>query len=215
MAVVDFLCLANSRKHGGRCLAGIDLATGRWLRPVSSRSTTGALSLMQSVVDGEVIEVFDRVNLEIEEVPTSPAQPENVRFVGFVGSAKRQGPNGSWEYAHILEELKGVSPRFTSVIEGSRSDRISASSVSHPSRLGSLDLVDAEKVTFYKKGDGSWRCNFVARETSLNLSVTDDRQGAEQSIIRHTGAWTFVLSLGEPFRGFHYKLIATCIPTLT
>ncbi len=29
------VCLANSWKHKERCIAGIDLATGRWVRPVT------------------------------------------------------------------------------------------------------------------------------------------------------------------------------------
>jgi len=28
------VCLANSRKNGKRCIAGIDLDTGNWVRPV-------------------------------------------------------------------------------------------------------------------------------------------------------------------------------------
>jgi hypothetical protein len=31
---VRILCLANSIREGGRCVAGIDYATGRWVRPV-------------------------------------------------------------------------------------------------------------------------------------------------------------------------------------
>ena len=33
---VDLLCLANSRKDGGRCIAGVRLDDGGWLRPVGS-----------------------------------------------------------------------------------------------------------------------------------------------------------------------------------
>ncbi|MGI6083637.1 MAG: dual OB domain-containing protein, partial [Limnochordia bacterium] len=27
--------MANSRKHGGRCVAGVVVDTGEWIRPVS------------------------------------------------------------------------------------------------------------------------------------------------------------------------------------
>lgn len=36
------VCLANSFKKGGRCVAGIDLETGRWMRPIG-RGDEGAI----------------------------------------------------------------------------------------------------------------------------------------------------------------------------
>ncbi|MHC4660685.1 MAG: dual OB domain-containing protein [Planctomycetota bacterium] len=35
--MADIIILANSRKSGDSCLAGIDTSTGRWVRPVSTR----------------------------------------------------------------------------------------------------------------------------------------------------------------------------------
>lgn len=36
MPAVDVLCLAFSMKHGGRCVAGVRLDSGDWVRPVSA-----------------------------------------------------------------------------------------------------------------------------------------------------------------------------------
>lgn len=36
MAALDIICLANSRKHGGRCVAGLRTDGGGWLRPVGT-----------------------------------------------------------------------------------------------------------------------------------------------------------------------------------
>ncbi len=33
--MVQIICLANSWKYNGRCIAGIDVSTGKWVRPVS------------------------------------------------------------------------------------------------------------------------------------------------------------------------------------
>ncbi|HEX5505363.1 MAG TPA: hypothetical protein VFW96_22285, partial [Thermomicrobiales bacterium] len=33
--MTQIICLANSWKHGERCIAGIDQRTGRWIRPVT------------------------------------------------------------------------------------------------------------------------------------------------------------------------------------
>ena len=37
MAVVDLICLANSYKNGCRCIAGLRVDRGGWVRPVSGR----------------------------------------------------------------------------------------------------------------------------------------------------------------------------------
>ncbi|EDZ93159.1 hypothetical protein AmaxDRAFT_4043, partial [Limnospira maxima CS-328] len=29
------ICLANSRKNNDRCIAGIEISTGKWVRPVT------------------------------------------------------------------------------------------------------------------------------------------------------------------------------------
>lgn len=42
-STIRMICLANSRKIGGRCVAGIDVNTGEWVRPV--RDNGGALTL--------------------------------------------------------------------------------------------------------------------------------------------------------------------------
>ncbi|MFO0968577.1 MAG: hypothetical protein U0793_23720 [Gemmataceae bacterium] len=36
MPYVDLICLANSWKHGGRCVAGIKIDGSGWIRPVGS-----------------------------------------------------------------------------------------------------------------------------------------------------------------------------------
>ena len=46
---MEFLCLANSRKPPARCVAGLDLATGMWLRPVSDENN-GGLSVNQALI---------------------------------------------------------------------------------------------------------------------------------------------------------------------
>jgi hypothetical protein len=58
---VRVLCLANSVKLLGRCIAGIDLATGQWVRPVPHEG--GAYDLRdvryQDGLEMQVLDVFD------------------------------------------------------------------------------------------------------------------------------------------------------------
>lgn len=69
--------IANSRKHGGRCLAGVSLEDGRLVRPVSTHSG-GALSGTECGVGGRTPRLLEIVSFEHCGSAGDPAQPENV-----------------------------------------------------------------------------------------------------------------------------------------
>jgi ATP-dependent DNA helicase RecQ len=68
--VARIICLANSRKHGAHCVAGIDPETGRWIRPVSGLDD-GRLSREMRLVDGREPEL-----LEILRIPVAYKGPD-------------------------------------------------------------------------------------------------------------------------------------------
>ena len=50
-SLTEIVCLANSRKHGARCIAGIALSSGAWVRPVSDLDD-GRVERAMRLVDG-------------------------------------------------------------------------------------------------------------------------------------------------------------------
>jgi hypothetical protein len=81
MAYRRVLCLAFSRRDGGNCFAGIDLMTGKWIRPVIS-PTSGALSDPQCIAttpSGEyrVPALLDIVDVDFLGPSPKIGQPEN------------------------------------------------------------------------------------------------------------------------------------------
>jgi hypothetical protein len=79
MESLDFVCLANSRKHNGRCIAGITMA-GKWIRPVGPPD--GTLYPQQyTLSDGSEPSILDVIRLEAAPSP-EPHQPENWRISG-------------------------------------------------------------------------------------------------------------------------------------
>jgi len=75
------ICLGNSRKHGNRCIAGIDLADGCLVRPVSSLYD-GAISVDMQRVEGKAPKVLDVLEIPLTgNGPDYGFQPEN-RLVG-------------------------------------------------------------------------------------------------------------------------------------
>jgi hypothetical protein len=72
------VCLANSRKEQGRCLAGIDLDTKKWVRPVSKRYG-GTLTVNE--VTG--IQILDIIEIPLSDGgPDEGCQPENRIITG-------------------------------------------------------------------------------------------------------------------------------------
>lgn len=74
------IILTKSVKHGGFCVAGIEVGIGRWIRFISGdEKTDGALtSLDLTYEDGSICEVLDIVTVTyVREAPTEN-QPENI-----------------------------------------------------------------------------------------------------------------------------------------
>ncbi len=61
--MAQIVCLANSKKHGDRCIAGIETSTGKWIRPVSNLDD-GRVPINMCLVDGE-----EPLPLDILEIP--------------------------------------------------------------------------------------------------------------------------------------------------
>ncbi|MEX2447589.1 MAG: hypothetical protein WD404_02465 [Solirubrobacterales bacterium] len=107
MPVDEIVILTNSLKWGGRCVAGISLGSGRWVRPVSARPH-GELHPHQHRIDGRDAGIFDIVGFEHDGGTADPTQPENVR----VGGARwwRTGRMGRKDAARSLDTHRVEGP---------------------------------------------------------------------------------------------------------
>jgi len=60
----QIVCLANSYKHGGRCVAGISPSTGEWIR-LRGKAPDGALDVSESLLDdGIETQLLDLIQVE-------------------------------------------------------------------------------------------------------------------------------------------------------
>ena len=64
--MVQLVCLANSWKHGDRCIAGIDLKTGQWIRPVSNL-VDGRIPTQIRLIDGKEPALLDILDIPLEK----------------------------------------------------------------------------------------------------------------------------------------------------
>jgi hypothetical protein len=62
--MAQLICLANSWRPGGRCIAGIDCATGKWVRPVPPRGD--AIPEERTWLNGRCIRPLDIIEMQVE-----------------------------------------------------------------------------------------------------------------------------------------------------
>lgn len=77
MPFCEFICLANSRKHGGRCVAGIRTDGCGWIRLVTNRDDGALLPQHYTLCDGTEAQTLDLLRIEVIKPPPKPYQPEN------------------------------------------------------------------------------------------------------------------------------------------
>lgn len=77
MARFDVVCLANSRKHGGRCVAGLRTAGGGWVRFVSPLPDGTLTRFDYRIGDEDEARPMDVLSIGVARPRPQPNQPEN------------------------------------------------------------------------------------------------------------------------------------------
>ncbi|HEU4905132.1 MAG TPA: hypothetical protein VFT19_03320 [Solirubrobacterales bacterium] len=136
----EIIIMANSLKWGGRCVAGISVRSGAWVRPVSTRPH-GELYPFQYCIDGREAELFDVVGFEHEGSTGDPTQPENVQ----VGDSRwwRTGRVGREEAARALGSHRIEGP----VLLGNRGKALPEDEAERGVEA-SLALVEPGRIEF-------------------------------------------------------------------
>ena len=107
MPIRTLICLANSRKHGERCIAGIDPDSGEWVRPVSSLDD-GRIDKTMRLVEGREPRLLD-----VLRIPLAESGPD----FGFESENRSVMP-GAWSVAGRLapDELRPLCSRLPHVL---------------------------------------------------------------------------------------------------
>jgi len=209
------VCLANSRKYKGRCIAGKEISSGRWIRPVSE-DEFGALHPEHLVLkNGQISSILDVIKVPLKEEKREVYHPENKLI-----SDKRWEKYGGFQFED-LEKIKD-EPRSLWTNENPYKDRISLDYIKdHYGQIKySLFLIKPEdfkiKVKETDNGDMKVRSIFKYNDVVYNLSLTDpvleyiyEKKGKGEFPI---GDDVFLcISLGLPYEGCCYKLVASVI----
>lgn len=170
MTMTRIVILANSLKHGDRCLAGIDLDTGKWVRPVT-RLDDGRVPEKDMRRAGHV-----PVLLDILEIPLDATGPD----FGFECENRSIAP-GPWHCAGRLSPadiMKYVElPRYvlhnrdrsvspTMLRQKPFEERITLQLI----RVETFKVRDAQTIAWEKR---QWRGTITSDGRSFEVGITD------------------------------------------
>lgn len=208
-----FVCLANSFKEGGRCVAGIEMngnncilidGKPKWIRPVFQTSEHGQVPAY--LVNH--INLLDIVEIDIiKEVPDG-YQSENVQF--DTNSIKVIG-------TFPLKDLSNLCEKPTSLIFGNTDKSVSIIDIALQNN--SLILINTlnytiNEVTNPFTSKTRLRIVFNYGNNQYNLPITDiefiNNYQLNNKAFNKSSIF-LALSLGVQFNGMHYKLVAGII----
>lgn len=214
-----FVCLANSRKYSGRCIAGIELVRApegcrvirdqagrpRWLRPVSGEEHGQVTPLL---VDH--IRLLDLVELDVTQPQGQGYQSENCLF-------DPTSIRTLESLVYTLPLIDSFVPRNLSVLFGNRGKAIPADKIAdidHSLVFIKPELLEVRRETT-QRGKEQIRGHFVFAGHPYDLPITDiefiaaytDNSAVLDDYTHHY----LTLSLGLAYEGWHYKLIAGVI----
>jgi Dual OB-containing domain len=223
MAVTKrIVCLANSRKLSGRCIAGKEWTENRagpWVRPVSNRPWEEVSEHERQYEDGSDPQVLDVI-----DVPLTRHQPRSFQTENWLLDPDaywvRSGKIKWQDLEEFADNPMGLWTNNSSTYNG-LNDRVSQPDAENLSN--SLFLLQLKKVKLRIFAPGMdfgnprrrVQADFSYRGVNYRLRVTDPV--AERKYLAgpdgeyETGENFITVSLGEPYEGFCYKLVAALI----
>lgn len=215
----QIICMGNSYKNGGRCLAGIEIqktASGlsvvrnndglpNWIRPVMDNGDNG---LPEDLVGSYTM--LDILEIDVTNAVPTGAHCENVHFT----SIRKVGRIGLNE--HNLNPLCDTRHH---VIFGNRGKAVPNEVFENGTY--SLMFIRPESpiitVQTDEYGHEKYRIQFLYNGTYYDFPLTDTRYICELRSKnrmcgeRNTGDLYLTLSLGVNYGDWHYKLVAGVI----
>jgi len=217
----EFVCLANSRKMGGRCLAGIQVERGRpvgWIRPISHRPGAAVSARERQFQDGSEPKLLDLCRVRLLHPLPVAHQSEN----WLLDASQRWRRMGRWGWDALLKLQSAPEPLWLTGEPSTRHGKHDRVSESRSRNLrDSLRLVSVPELSIRVFSPGADRGHntrrvqgsFTYLGEEYRLWVTDPEV---ESVYHGRGDGEYALkdcyltvSLGERTNdGFCYKLIA-------
>ncbi|MBP1468304.1 hypothetical protein EYB53_021515 [Candidatus Chloroploca sp. M-50] len=210
-----FVCLANSKKYGNRCIAGIELQKTElgfrvvrnndapiWIRPVSNQE--------HGEVDSHLVDHISLLDV-VEITVTSPMpkgyQSENCLFLEEILQVVSKTPLRK----DVLDRL---CSQQTGMLFGNRGKAVHSEKINELNH--SLILIRPQEFSVYTtmtdKNKEPIRASFIFAGTTYDLPITDIEFEQEyyknKQLLDSVKHIYLTISLGVEHNGWHSKLIA-------
>lgn len=204
-----FVCLANSYKEGGRCVAGIEVDENnspifdndrpRWIRPISQNNHG---EIPNNVAQN--LNILDIVEIESIDPHPQGYQSENITFE--LNSLNVVGHFDLHDLDELCDDLQ--------TIFGNRGKAISQDVIDdleHSLMLVSIENFEILSKTYPDKPNKSQlRLVFQYNGHGYDLPITDPSINNINSLNNCEHVF-LTLSVGVEFNGWYYKLVAGII----
>ena len=213
------VCLANSRKLHGRCVAGVELSHLGWIRPVSAREHQEVLEYERQYRDGSDPRLLDIIDVPLLEHRPKDCQQENW-LLDPEDYWKKVGVF-EWENLDTLAETGGTLWRNGYSTGSGLNNRIPIDQAAEETSSLKLLHVDGFQLRVFAPGAAFGnskrrvQAQFQYSANAYALWVTDPRIErtylAKENGHYQLGECYLTISLGEPFDEHCYKLVAAML----
>jgi hypothetical protein len=206
------ICLANSYKHQGRCIAGIDQKSGQWLRPIS-KLDDGRIPMDDYSINLNRIGILDVVNIPLKSSKATGHEIENVYY-----------ENLSWKVVGKTNPAEVLGYCESELLYPSYRRAIPYSYLLSQAPVRTLQLIEVKSLICHKNNRDKWRAKISDKKYNcidVELSITDpialEKLNQGESLSTHC---LLCMSLGQPWKPdtsdemLCYRLIAGVIELL-
>jgi hypothetical protein len=210
-----FICLANSFKEGGRCLAGIEVdannnpviinGRAKWIRPVCNT--------LHGEIPNHIAEPFQILNIiELEATGNQPQgyQSENITFneksIRAVGNFNRNQLANLCDNRHFIFDYRGKAVSQENI-----------GNLNHSLLLVSVTHFEVTQRTYDDRPPGrpQTRLVFTYNGSRYDFPVTDPvflhRYQRNPDVLENINQIYLSLSLSVEWENWYYKLVAGII----
>lgn len=198
-----FICLANSRRNNGRCIAGLLLddkgnITNQWIRPIKKNNDSIP---KQEVKKIDILSVVEAIN--IKEVPSCSWRPEDVYYDTLILENATK----------MASELIGLENNESELCDNMNYETEDSDD---PSSVKNLKSSLALLKGTLKSIDENLKCEILIGSKKINNKTYTGFKTLEDLKSLINKECFFVISIGEQSfnngtKNLHYKLIAEII----
>lgn len=223
MDPIEIVCLANSRRISGRCIAGKIISSNKWMRPVSSRESEEISEEERRYENGKMPKLLDIIKIPVKECKPHLHQNENY----LINDRYYWQKTGTYteKLDALIDAPNDLWGKGDSSYKGgtNANDRMSENMCSQYSE--SLYLIKPKTLKIIVRAEGGEFDN-LKRKVRAEFEYNDDRYLfpvtdpiiESEYLSKDNGSFILsveniylCVSVGLPYNGYCYKFLASLI----